>query len=84
MSNAEGLKEKIVGGLVIAAMWTPPWNLFWWGVGASLYYGTGQHKHDHSGDSALGMVFCAPVTLPAFPFLVAHIKYEDWKRRRAV
>lgn len=69
-------KDKIFYFLAIAAMVTPPWNIFWWIVGAALYYGSGGRKWDTSGDGALGIVLAAPVTLPALPFMWLREKLE--------
>lgn len=54
---------------MIAAMVTPPWNIFWWVVGFTVYTVTGGKKWDASGDGAIGMVLFAPVTLPSLPFM---------------
>ena len=79
-------KDNIYHVLVIAAMVTPPWNIFWWLVGVAVYYGSGGRKWDTSGDGALGIVFGAPVTLPALPFLWLREKWElnayEKKQRR--
>lgn len=69
----DDLKQK----LRIAAMWVPPWNLFWWIVGFVFYHLSGMKKDDHSGDTELSFVLYAPVTIPALPFVW-------WRERQEV
>lgn len=79
-------KEKIQRGLVIAAMVTPPWNVFWWTVGGIAYVVTGMAKSDASGDGALGIVLGAPVTLPMLPFMLLKERRElrEYEKRQAL
>lgn len=69
--HQSGWKERAFAFYVRAAMWIPPWNLFWWSVGAAAYYGFRMNKRDYSGDVALAYIVAAPVTLPLLPFMLA-------------
>jgi len=79
-------KEKVQQVLAIAAMVTPPWNIFWWTVGGIVYTVSGAAKSDVSGDGALGMVLAAPITLPMMPFMLLKERRElrKYEKRQAL
>lgn len=56
--------------LCLAAMLIPPWNIFWWVVGLTIYIVTRTTGDDDaSGDNNfLYLVLGAPIALPGFLF----------------
>jgi len=76
------LKDRFMQCLFIAAFVIPPWNIFWWTVGAVYYAWSGGRKWDTSGDGALGIVLAAPVTLPALPFMLLRERLEARKLKK--
>lgn len=82
-------RDKINKTLIILAMVTPPWNIFWWIVGWLIYKFSGGKKNDASGDGAIGLVLYAPITLPAWPFMAIKekidlLKYEKYHKKEEV
>lgn len=76
----EETKKRVLGGIIVGvaavAMITPPWNIFWWGAGATYYYLLGGKEHDEGERGQFYVVTLAPVALPAILFVMAKEEVE--------